>query len=107
MYISHRIKQDKYKRHLFSKRMIPQLIHKVICHDRSQDSSNKSAWRAYKEHARALHHSSRNAVHTRIQNRCILSGRSKGVYRFCKLSRIRIRELAGKGLLTGVSKASW
>lgn len=107
MYTTRRIKQDKYKRTLVSKRTVPQLVHKVICHDRSHESSFLNNWYAYKKHARTLHHSSKNAVHTQIRNRCILSGRSKGVHRFCKLSRIRIRELAGKGLLVGVTKASW
>lgn len=107
MYTTQRIKKDKEKRALLSKRMVPRLVHKAICHDRSYESGNKDNWYAYRKHARALHHSSKNAVYTRIRNRCVLSGRSRGVYRFCKLSRIRIRELANKGLLTGVVKASW
>lgn len=107
MHTTGRIRQDKYKRKLLSKRVVPELVHKVVCHDRSYKSSNSAHWNVYKRHARLLHHSSRNAVHTQIQNRCILSGRSKGVYRFCKLSRIRIRALSGKGLLIGVTKASW
>lgn len=107
MHTTQRIKKDKQKRALLSKRMVPQLVHKAICHDRSYESSSAVNWYAYRKHARALHHSSKNAVHTRIRNRCVLSGRSRGVYRFCKLSRIRMRELASKGLLTGVVKASW
>lgn len=107
MHMTRHTKQDRYKRALFLKRAVPQLVHKVICHDRSYESCHSVHWNVYKKHARLLHHSSENAVHTQIQNRCILSGRSKGVYRFCKLSRIRMRELAGKGLLVGVTKASW
>lgn len=107
MYTPHSIKRDKQKRACLSKRIVPQLVHKVICHDRSKDSSTLPGWHTYKKHARTLHHSSENAMQTRTRNRCILSGRSRGVYRFCKLSRIRIRELAGKGLLVGVTKASW
>lgn len=49
----------------------------------------------------------RNSSLTRLRNRCILTGRSRGVLRFCKLSRIRLRELASQGLLIGVNKASW
>ena len=107
MYVPNCIKKDKQKRALLSKRMVPQLVSKAICHDRSRESSNAVSWHVYKNHAHVLHHSPKNATYTRIQNRCILSGRSRGVYRFCKLSRIRIRELAGKGLLVGVTKASW
>ncbi len=46
----------------------------------------------------------RNASLTRIRNRCALTGRSRGVYRFFKLSRLCIRELFGKGYLPGLRK---
>lgn len=49
----------------------------------------------------------RDSAITRYRNRCELTGRSRGVYSKFKLSRICIRELAGKGLLPGVIKASW
>lgn len=49
----------------------------------------------------------RNASKTRIRNRCLLSGRSRGFYRKFQLSRIALRELASSGLLPGVIKASW
>ena len=49
----------------------------------------------------------RNSSRSRVHNRCTITGRSKGVLRFCKLSRIRVRNLASQGLLSGVSKASW
>ena len=92
-------KKDRYRRAILSKRIVPQLVHKAICHDRSEKSHVPVAWKRYKRHARLLHHSPENAVQTRIQNRCVISGRSRGVSRFCQLSRLRIRELAGKGLL--------
>ena len=49
----------------------------------------------------------RNCSRTRVHNRCTSTGRSGGVLRFCKLSRIRVRQLASQGLLSGVNKASW
>lgn len=49
----------------------------------------------------------RNSSKTRVKNRCILSGRGKAVYQMFKLSRIKFRELASKGMLPGVKKASW
>ncbi|MGE4130070.1 MAG: 30S ribosomal protein S14 [Bdellovibrionales bacterium] len=39
--------------------------------------------------------------------RCSLSGRPRGNYRKFGLSRIAFRELAHRGLLPGVTKASW
>lgn len=49
----------------------------------------------------------RNASPVRVHNRCLLTGRSKGNYRKFKLSRIAFRELASRGLVPGVVKASW
>jgi len=50
---------------------------------------------------------SNNSSLTRIKNICILTGRSRSVYRFFKLSRIQFRKLASQGRLPGVSKYSW
>ena len=44
---------------------------------------------------------------TRIRNRCTLTGRSRGVYRFIGLSRIAFREAARNGELPGIKPASW
>lgn len=50
---------------------------------------------------------SRNGSPIRYRNRCVLSGRSRGFYRKFGLARIKFRELALKGLIPGVTKASW
>ena len=49
----------------------------------------------------------RNASKVRTHNRCILTGRSKSVYRFCKLSRLGLRQLGSEALIPGLSKKSW
>ena len=49
----------------------------------------------------------RNASPTRIRNRCLLSGRPRGVYRKLKLSRIALRDMASKGQIPGMVKSSW
>ena len=49
----------------------------------------------------------RNASKVRIRNRCVLTGRARGVYRKFKLSRIAFRELASEGKLPGIIKSSW
>jgi small subunit ribosomal protein S14 len=43
----------------------------------------------------------------RLTNRCVVSGRPKGYMRRFGISRITFRELALKGDLPGVTKASW
>ncbi|MDR2267853.1 MAG: 30S ribosomal protein S14 [Holosporaceae bacterium] len=44
---------------------------------------------------------------TRIRNRCMVTGRARGVYRKFNISRIMLREMAAEGLVPGVRKASW
>ncbi|HEY8375065.1 MAG TPA: 30S ribosomal protein S14 [Nannocystis sp.] len=48
-----------------------------------------------------------NSCPTRKTRRCMLTGRSKAVYRKFGLSRNMLRELALKGELPGVTKSSW
>ena len=47
-----------------------------------------------------------NRVSTRGVNRCKITGRARGYMRFFGLSRLTFRELAAKGELPGVVKAS-
>ena len=49
----------------------------------------------------------RNSNPIRLHNRCNLTGRPKGYIRQFGISRIVFRELASKGLIPGVKKASW
>ena len=49
----------------------------------------------------------RNSSKTRIDNRCAMTGRSKGHIRRFNLSRNAMRDLALKGELPGVTKSSW
>jgi len=49
----------------------------------------------------------RNSAKIRIRNRCEVSGRPRAVYRKLKMSRIALRELGSKGLIPGLTKASW
>jgi small subunit ribosomal protein S14 len=49
----------------------------------------------------------RNANPTRLRNRCELTGRPRGTFRKFGLARSKIRELAFKGDIPGVIKASW
>jgi small subunit ribosomal protein S14 len=49
----------------------------------------------------------RNASPTRLRNRDALDGRPRGYMRKFGLSRLTFRDLAHKGELPGVKKASW
>lgn len=49
----------------------------------------------------------RDASPTRQRNRCRITGRSRGVYRKFGLARTKIREVASRGEIPGLAKASW
>jgi len=49
----------------------------------------------------------RNSNPIRQRNRCKLTGRPRGYMRQFGISRITFREMASKGLIPGVKKASW
>ncbi len=49
----------------------------------------------------------RDASPSRGRNRCAITGRSRGVYRKFGLSRVKIREVANRGEIPGLTKASW
>ncbi|MFP4144513.1 MAG: 30S ribosomal protein S14 [Phycisphaeraceae bacterium] len=55
----------------------------------------------------ALQRLPRDASPTRLRNVCALTGRTRGVYRKFKISRIKLRELALEGKIPGMRKASW
>jgi len=49
----------------------------------------------------------RNSSPVRLRTRCMVTGRPRAVYRKLMISRIALRELAHKGQLPGIHKASW
>jgi small subunit ribosomal protein S14 len=49
----------------------------------------------------------RDASPVRLRNRCALTGRPRGVYRKFGLARNKLRDLALKGEVPGIIKASW
>lgn len=49
----------------------------------------------------------KNSSPVRLHNRCSITGRPKGYMRIFGISRIQFREMASKGLIPGVHKASW
>ena len=55
----------------------------------------------------ALQSMPRDASPSRQRKRCAITGRSRGVYRKFGLSRVKIREVAARGEIPGLAKASW
>ncbi len=57
--------------------------------------------------ATALRKMPRDASPTRLRNRDAVDGRPRGHLRKFGLSRIRMREMAHRGELPGITKSSW
>jgi len=55
----------------------------------------------------ALQKLPKNSSAVRKHNRCQLTGRPRGYMRQFGISRVLFREMANKGLIPGVRKASW
>lgn len=55
----------------------------------------------------ALNKMPRDTAAIRLRNRCQLTGRPRAYYRKFKISRIAFRDLASRGQIPGVVKASW
>jgi small subunit ribosomal protein S14 len=49
----------------------------------------------------------KNSSSVRLHNRCKITGRPKGYMRIFGISRVMFREMANKGLIPGIKKASW
>jgi len=56
---------------------------------------------------RKLEQMPRDSSPTRLRNRCRLTGRPRGVFRKFGLGRNKLREIAMRGEIPGVVKASW
>lgn len=77
------------------------LLYKAILQDRSLPQPLRY------EFMFKLNKVSKKSSAVRTKNRCVMTGRGKGVLRAFKCSRIALRELISKGEIAGVTKSSW
>ncbi len=95
------IQRDLKKRKLFLKHEVIRLYYKSLLQDLNIPKDIRFQFML------KINKLPRNSSKVRVRNRCILTGRGHAVSRFCKLSRIKLRELASTGNLMGVKKSSW
>ena len=69
-------------------------------------AEKRKALKAIGDYA-ALDKLPKNSSPVRLHNRCSITGRPKGYMRTFGISCIQFREMASKGLIPGVRKASW
>ena len=96
-----KLKKNIKQRYLFQTFEKKRLILKII--SKNLNFNQNLRWKAQQKYF-FFHH---NSSLTRIKNICVLTGRSKSIYRLFKISRIQLRKLASKGFLPSVSKYSW
>ena len=70
------------------------------------DDQSKSDEERYQARL-ALQQLPRNSSPTRTRNRCIVTGRPRGVFSKFGLTRHKLREMAMRGEVPGMTKASW
>jgi small subunit ribosomal protein S14 len=49
----------------------------------------------------------KSLISSTIRNKCLITGRSRSIYRDFRLSRMQLRHLASFGYLMGIKKSSW
>jgi small subunit ribosomal protein S14 len=94
---------DKKKRQLFYKYECKNIEYKSMASNKLVSINGKKNQKVYQQNRELP----RNSSYVRIRNRCIETGRGRAVFRFCKLSRIKLRLRAISGNLPGIEKCSW
>jgi len=94
-------RKDIKRRNLYNKYEIKRKYLKYILYN------NKLSTYIKQKAMYLLNNFPKDSSKIRIKNRCVLTNRSKSVYRDFKISRIMLRNLANNGLLAGIVKSSW
>jgi small subunit ribosomal protein S14 len=95
------INRDKKRRQTVKKYAKKRVELMAIIHGTRVSDENRAAAR------RKLEQLPRDSSPTRLRNRCALTGRPRGVFRKFGLGRNKLREIAMRGEIPGVVKASW
>nr|WP_206289225.1 MULTISPECIES: 30S ribosomal protein S14 [Burkholderia] len=95
------IEREKKRARLVAKFAAKREALKAIIEDQSK--SEEERYEARLE----LQQLPRNANPTRQRNRCAITGRPRGTFRKFGLARNKIREIAFRGEIPGLTKASW
>lgn len=95
------IEREKKRRNLVQKFEAKRAALEAIINDQSVPEEERYAARL------KLQALPRNANPTRLRNRCTLTGRPRGTFRKFGLSRNKLREVAMRGEIPGMVKASW
>ncbi|GAB2876292.1 30S ribosomal protein S14 [Paraburkholderia jirisanensis] len=95
------IEREKKRARLVAKYSTKRAELKAIIDDQAKSDEERYAARL------DLQQLPRNANPTRQRNRCAITGRPRGTFRKFGLARNKIREIAFRGEIPGLTKASW
>lgn len=95
------INRDQKRRKIVAKFAAKRTALLAIIHDAKRSDEERADARA------KLQSFPRDASPVRLRNRCRLTGRPRGVFRKFGLGRNKLREIAMRGEIPGVIKASW
>ncbi len=95
------INREKKREQLVKKYAAKRAALQAVIKDQSKSEEERYEARL------ALQKLPRNANPTRLRNRCELTGRPRGTFRMFGLARAKIREIAFRGEVPGLTKASW
>jgi small subunit ribosomal protein S14 len=95
------VEKDKKRRCLFYKHEKKRVILKALL--QNENLSRGTRWKI----SHKLSSLSRNSCLSRVRNRCVLSGRPRGIQNYFKMSRIMLRDGISNGRIPGITKSSW
>ncbi len=95
------IRRDKKRRQMVAEYEIEKLRLKAIVKNKLlPEIVQKAAKEKMAQHPK-------DSSISRVNNRCVLTGRARGVLREYGLCRMKFRDLADHGYISGVTRSSW
>jgi len=91
--------KDKQKRNLFSKNEVCLFSYNLLLESSFSKAGLKNC--IFSMNNQFLNHSL-----IAIENRCLITGKSKSIYKEFRLSRVSIRKAADSGLISGVKRSN-
>lgn len=95
------IEKDKKRRVLFEQYEKKKLVLKALVKD------NRLPYALRLMYKLDMLNFYKNTSKTRIKNRCVFSGRSRGIVKSFRMSRLMLKSNILRGFVTGIRKASW
>jgi ribosomal protein S14 len=94
-------KKDKERREIYKQAEKNKNIYKMLRRNEMLDQETRNYFNTL------LTSSSKDSSISRIKNRCIETGRSRGIISAYRISRMRFREYLKESLISGVKKRSY